>query len=675
MYLFDFYEEKMLTRDFDLNSVPQATDSLKDIFKQTMLDQEIIFRKQVCELHRLYHVQKTLMKDHTPLELETVNSWKANAQSFSRETGLPTNSIPMLDSRVSSSPELLEGWQGNSYKIHPRPFDLELLPDQYTSLVDNNLPHKVKVGDHLKESIDLNSLPGGDLSDPLDLSLSPTLGVAKGKKEDKESRYDKKTNACSRIFIDLEESTEMTTSVDEKHSSFDAAEIMYSGGKNDSRVTINSDPISSECMKKDLSHEIVMTGSIVGNSKWQQQTYSVQGLKHNENMPHENLWTGKEQFTSCGVGFDLNVQLDDSSCHSDDAILVHPLTNSNNEDWRTKDQVRSSANGGTKECETSLISPAFESRPQMNMSEESGGHGGNKQNGRDELMLKLQNGHAPGLDPACIVAIQSGCEKTGEADNVLCSDKIGITVEDEHPNGSSPSGKSSCISGDDSGPVRTTESGTRPCNSNLADSGQFSGSNGRSKVAETLSGEQDQRSSGSNEIKNECCDNREESVEVDDLIQIAAESLMLLSSKNSACYQETSNKTASNELENENKEQPQRSYDSFELMNLELPEMSAADYCVSSKPFEVSEELTKDSGIKLRRGRRLKDFQKDILPGMASLSRQEIREDMNILKGVLRSREYKKMRAKMVQTDGESWCKPVRSRRSRRNSVGRKTFR
>ena len=33
--------------DFDLNSMQQYTDSLKDIFKQTMLDQEIIFRKQV----------------------------------------------------------------------------------------------------------------------------------------------------------------------------------------------------------------------------------------------------------------------------------------------------------------------------------------------------------------------------------------------------------------------------------------------------------------------------------------------------------------------------------------------------------------------------------------------------------------------------------------------------
>ncbi|XP_039012146.1 uncharacterized protein LOC120141293 [Hibiscus syriacus] len=239
-------------------------------------------------------------------------------------------------------------------------------------------------------------------------------------------------------------------------------------------------------------------------------------------------------------------------------------------------------------------------------------------------MLKLQSGHAPGLEPECVISIQSGCEKTGEADNVLCSDKIRNTIEDELPDGFSPSEKSSCISDDESSPVRTMESGIKPCNSNLADSYQFSGTDGRSKVAETLS----------------------ELAEVDNLIQIAAESLMHFTSKNSACYQESSNQTAS-------KEWPQCSYDSFELMTLELAESIADDYS-------------------LRRGRRLKDFQ-DILLGLASPFRHEIREDINILEGVLRSREYKKMRAKMA--NGESWCKPVRSRRSRLNYVAGKTSR
>ncbi|KAE8678614.1 Flavin-binding monooxygenase family protein [Hibiscus syriacus] len=437
------------------------------------------------------------MRDHqTSLELETYNSWKSNAQSFPQETGLPTNSVHMLDSRVSSSLELSDGWQGNSYKFQPRPFNLQLTPDQFMTPGDNNLP-----------------------KDPLELRLSLSLGVAKGKKEDKDrSGYDKKTNACSRIAIDLEESTKQTTNEDEKHSSFDAAEI-------------------------------AMTSSFVGDSNSQERSYSVQstGLKHNENMSHEKLLTGKQQLASRGVGcVDLNeVQLDDLSCHSDDAILF--------KEWRGQWQ-----------------------------------HDGNLKNGEDALILKPQNGHVHVMGAKCVVAILSGCEKTGEGDNVLCSDKIQITVEDVHPNGSSPSGKSSCISDDDSNP--------------------FSGTHGRSKVAETLSGEQDQTSSGSNGIKHECYDNIVKSAEVDNFIQIAAESLISL--KNSACYQKSSTQTASNELENEDKEQSQCSYDSFELMTLKQAENSAVDFSVSSKPFEWSDGLTKDFGTKLRRGRRLKDFQR-----------------------------------------------------------------
>lgn len=46
---------------------------------------------QVHELHRLYSVQKILMKD-----LEKYNSRKANAQPFPQETRFPINSIPMV---------------------------------------------------------------------------------------------------------------------------------------------------------------------------------------------------------------------------------------------------------------------------------------------------------------------------------------------------------------------------------------------------------------------------------------------------------------------------------------------------------------------------------------------------------------------------------------------------
>ncbi|XVE57698.1 hypothetical protein DITRI_Ditri04bG0110400 [Diplodiscus trichospermus] len=717
----------LMLEDFDLNSVQRYTDSLKDIFKQTMLDQEIIFRKQVHELHRLYGVQKNLMKDHPPLELEKYNSWKAYAQSLPQENRLPQNSIPMLGSRVSSSQEFSKGWNSNYHKFQQRCFDLQLLPDQYISLGDN-LPHKGKVGDHLKETMCVSSLGDGDFSDPLELGLSLSLGVAKGnKKENRRSYYDRKIDSCYGIVIDLEESTERTSDGDGKNPSSDFdVKVTHSGVKHDPQVTITCDSIASRSVKKDLSHEIAKSSSLVGdNNCCQDRSYSDQGLKRHEDMPHKNFLTRKRRFTSYEVGHvDLNeVQLDDLSCRSNDVIVAHPLTasssgsfnelvsishercptafwrkeikefsndtfgmlqqddgvkfalmNFNNKEKGKEIQVTNSELSGRNEYNPSLDGPGSVSRPQINNSKDLGIQNGNTKNGRDELMLKLQEGPAQSWNPACVIATELGCEKMEEGDAVLlCSDKIKITIEDEHLDESPASGKSSCISDNDSSPVRTMQCGIEPYNSNLPASDQFSGTHGRSQVAETSSGEQDQRSPDSNEIKRECYDNKEESAEVDDLIQIAAESLVHISLENLACYQESSTQRRSGELENEDKEQPQCSPDFFELMTLKLTETSADDYSASSKPFEVTDAEREDFSMRLRRGRRLKDFQRDILPGLASLSRHEIREDINILKAVLRSREYRKMRAKMA--NGESWCTPVRSRRSRLNHVGRKTFR
>jgi hypothetical protein len=42
----------LMQGDFDLNSVQICTRSLEEALKQTMLNQEVIFRKQVCGHHQ-----------------------------------------------------------------------------------------------------------------------------------------------------------------------------------------------------------------------------------------------------------------------------------------------------------------------------------------------------------------------------------------------------------------------------------------------------------------------------------------------------------------------------------------------------------------------------------------------------------------------------------------------
>ncbi|KAF7828394.1 uncharacterized protein G2W53_019558 [Senna tora] len=119
-------------------------------------------------------------------------------------------------------------------------------------------------------------------------------------------------------------------------------------------------------------------------------------------------------------------------------------------------------------------------------------------------------------------------------------------------------------------------------------------------------------------------------------------------------------------------EKPQCS-DSYELIALKLEQCNEDDSCVSSKPYEIEViGEKKDFSFKIKRGRRFKDFQREILPGLASLSGDEIQEDIDILEAVLRSREYCKIKSTMG--DQSSWCKPMRSRRSKRSNVRRRIF-
>ena len=77
--------------------------------------------------------------------------------------------------------------------------------------------------------------------------------------------------------------------------------------------------------------------------------------------------------------------------------------------------------------------------------------------------------------------------------------------------------------------------------------------------------------------------------------------------------------------------QPLYSFDSFELIAVNLTESNVDDNSVSSKAFEINDMEAKEFGLKLRRGRRM-------------------------------------------AVNGENWSAPVRSRRSRLGYAGRRHF-
>lgn len=103
--------------------------------------------------------------------------------------------------------------------------------------------------------------------------------------------------------------------------------------------------------------------------------------------------------------------------------------------------------------------------------------------------------------------------------------------------------------------------------------------------------------------------------------------------------------------------------DDFEAMALELVETKEEDYM--PKPFlpdveniEARPLQTRTRRGHARRGRQWRDFQRDVLPGLASLSRHETTEDLQIFGGMMRA-------------TGHTWNSGLTRRNGARNGGGR----
>ncbi|KAL0372496.1 UNVERIFIED_CONTAM: hypothetical protein Scaly_0931200 [Sesamum calycinum] len=106
--------------------------------------------------------------------------------------------------------------------------------------------------------------------------------------------------------------------------------------------------------------------------------------------------------------------------------------------------------------------------------------------------------------------------------------------------------------------------------------------------------------------------------------------------------------------------------DDFEAMTLQLAETKEEDYMPN--PFVPEVQKMEDTGGsalptrsrrgQARRGRQRRDFQRDILPGLASLSRHEVTEDLQIFGGLMRA-------------TGHSWNTGLTRRNGTRNGGAR----
>ncbi|CAL0312214.1 unnamed protein product [Lupinus luteus] len=115
----------------------------------------------------------------------------------------------------------------------------------------------------------------------------------------------------------------------------------------------------------------------------------------------------------------------------------------------------------------------------------------------------------------------------------------------------------------------------------------------------------------------------------------------------------------------DNEESYSQGLDYFEAITLKLPETKEEDYM--PKPLVPENFRVEETGILLpartrkrpvRRGRQWRDFQRDILPGLTSLSRHEVTEDLQAFDGLMRA-------------TGHSWHSGLTKRSYSRNGCGR----
>jgi hypothetical protein len=81
--------------------------------------------------------------------------------------------------------------------------------------------------------------------------------------------------------------------------------------------------------------------------------------------------------------------------------------------------------------------------------------------------------------------------------------------------------------------------------------------------------------------------------------------------------------------------------DFFEFMTLNLTESKVEDYCYKPETLESQKDENtlqrRPSRRQTRRGRQRKDFQRDILNSITSLSRNEVTEDLQIIEGLIKA--------------------------------------
>ncbi|KAG5592965.1 hypothetical protein H5410_043479, partial [Solanum commersonii] len=636
-----------VTGDYDLSLSLKYREPVKAVFKETIFGHDHTFKTQVYEPHHLCYTQEDTMMDLSWKELDRAYFSKGGQQGNPVAFGNFTRSPMSVDQkRICSIPKVFN-WLQEKQVMFPgfqqRHSNPQICPTHYLDHIDRgNLNKRHGFFNSLENSITENHYyHGGVAHHSEEVNLSLSIG-----------RNNMKTTVNTKTFdhiIDLEESDDTRDSNAglNPQSPMNSTRVSYSGYKrdyqcthsftnnttdnwfdgttqkyfvpNDSTSCVEQNPLAEgveQCEKTLLSRDISGKGKVLFSDE-------------------RAFWTLTNPYlmilyTLMILAWHvLQVNLPQES-HTDCLVRLvkapFPLL------------VKGESKMMTIQMRLLLLFPKeflFLINLNHPLSDSS----------ENPCSLTTDNDDQVSSTP-------ENESKKARHDPMSSPDyKTQEFVKDSGPDRSLSSCKSSCFEDISSG-IETLQAGTQLKNS---------GSKKSETLQTNISPRQEDVDSSSNSDHQ-----MGETSEVDDQIRRGAVSLIYLALECS----EPSVVISMNKIEgDQNTEQPQCSSDTFEEMVLKQPETSIDDCCVTSNAFEFNATERKDYGITLKRGRRMKDFQRDIMPSLATLSRHEICEDIKIMETALRSREYKRHRSKM--TDGNKWFNPVRNRRSRLNYVGR----
>ncbi|KAF6152407.1 hypothetical protein GIB67_038030 [Kingdonia uniflora] len=673
-------QENILLLGGDCNGsfTKQYANYLKEVLKQTMMKHEATFRMQVHELHRVCRIQQTLMEDLRWKEFNRFTSWTDGPQSTSVPFEYRPDYKTPVEVRVFSTVSMVR--RSSPYNnlnikyLKHLPSDIIISQADLTQTAKpacfekNRGTHYLRqrplnhCGELLKDSMDRKK----SLGDNHDLDVRLVRGGGNDNKESISSKLYNKWSYLSKDVVDLQKPFVKESSEGLKPIAFIDLEVptTSNGEKRGSRISIPSDLSFSEILL-DLNADQIdepRKGTRTSASSWSKSNNSCINETSGLLQPH--------------------------------SVVYSIITDSEEKYSTTQVSVRNTNSRGESSKEVCIID--LESVPEDSLEpcEDFCKRGimpieGNADSflGRRRSVLHDTQMDYFGVDVSSKLLLR-GADLPMEVENVNCEKseedtlssstyKSCVVLQDGQNRESCPATKLGSITDENSSNMKESQPGIEDkyevWDLNLSPMEESDTTRLGSQLAVTYSGEHGTTVESCNPSlpKDQNCDEQhQESAHVDDLVQRAAQSLLQIYLAMSVCSQDWCDNVAREELvEGQRNDQPQYSSDSFESIVLKLKESSVDDIYVTSGLTEV-EETKKGLGVKMRRGRRLKDFQKDILPGLVSLSRHEIREDMHNFGEISIRNGFKKGRSKNVS--GDSWCVPTRNRRTRSTRVRRK---